>query len=176
MLYQGRQPTPPDFILGYQQSKLRYFNQSQVLDVAQRFHDENVNVSLIVVGKSPGYSHYSIDLSLVSIDFFAWKFQGDWWVLKHHPWNAVFIGWGDCDKVIRPRVLPGSRGYGFRSQTSYWCRNDGVPMAQCRRFICQLPYVAGKWFIGHNKRWSRDTRFLLRSLHSSWLEYRYLNN
>ncbi|KAJ7860899.1 glycoside hydrolase family 31 protein [Mycena leptocephala] len=56
----GRQPTPPDFILGYQQSKLRYWNQSQVIDIAQMFHDEQVNVSLIVV------------------DFFAWKFQGDW--------------------------------------------------------------------------------------------------
>ncbi|KAI0078069.1 glycoside hydrolase family 31 protein [Panus rudis PR-1116 ss-1] len=56
----GRQPTPPDFILGYQQSKLRYYNQTQILDLAQRFHDEQVNVSLIVV------------------DFFAWKFQGDW--------------------------------------------------------------------------------------------------
>ncbi|KAJ3754565.1 family 31 glycoside hydrolase [Lentinula raphanica] len=56
----GRQPTPPDFILGYQQSKLRYFNQTQIIDLAQRFHDEQVNVSLIVV------------------DFFAWKFQGDW--------------------------------------------------------------------------------------------------
>ncbi|TFK31775.1 glycoside hydrolase family 31 protein [Crucibulum laeve] len=56
----GRQPTPPDFALGYQQSKLRYYNQTQILDLAQRFHDEKVNVSLIVV------------------DFFAWKFQGDW--------------------------------------------------------------------------------------------------
>ncbi|KAF8916511.1 glycoside hydrolase family 31 protein [Mucidula mucida] len=56
----GRQPTPPDFLLGYQQSKLRYWNQSQVIDVAQRFHDEQVNVSLLVV------------------DFFAWQFQGDW--------------------------------------------------------------------------------------------------
>ncbi|KAJ3731546.1 glycoside hydrolase family 31 protein [Lentinula guzmanii] len=56
----GRQPIPPDFILGYQQSKLRYFNQTQIIDLAQRFHDEQVNVSLIVV------------------DFFAWKFQGDW--------------------------------------------------------------------------------------------------
>ncbi|KAF5367115.1 hypothetical protein D9758_003859 [Tetrapyrgos nigripes] len=56
----GRQPMPPDFIFGYQQSKLRYWNQTQVLDIAQRFHDEQVNVSLIV------------------IDFFAWKFQGDW--------------------------------------------------------------------------------------------------
>ncbi|KAK0449736.1 glycoside hydrolase family 31 protein [Desarmillaria tabescens] len=55
----GRQPTPPDFLLGYQQSKLRYWNQTQVIDVAQRFHDEKVNVSLIVV------------------DFFAWKYQGD---------------------------------------------------------------------------------------------------
>ncbi|EIM87213.1 glycoside hydrolase family 31 protein [Stereum hirsutum FP-91666 SS1] len=56
----GRQPTPPDFILGFQQSKLRYYNQSQVIDVAQRFHDEQINLSMIVV------------------DFFAWKFQGDW--------------------------------------------------------------------------------------------------
>ncbi|KAL1704236.1 glycoside hydrolase family 31 protein [Schizophyllum commune] len=56
----GRQPTPPDFLLGYQHSKLRYFEQQQVLDVAQRFHDEQINVSLLVV------------------DFFAWKYQGDW--------------------------------------------------------------------------------------------------
>ncbi|TFY64580.1 hypothetical protein EVG20_g5893 [Dentipellis fragilis] len=56
----GRQPTPPDFILGYQQSKLRYYNQSQVLDVAQRFHDENISLAMLVV------------------DFFAWKYQGDW--------------------------------------------------------------------------------------------------
>ncbi|KAL1741983.1 glycoside hydrolase family 31 protein [Schizophyllum fasciatum] len=56
----GRQPTPPDFLLGYQHSKNRYYDQSQVLDVAQRFHDEQINVSLLVV------------------DFFAWKYQGDW--------------------------------------------------------------------------------------------------
>lgn len=56
----GRQPLPPDFLLGYQQSKLRYLNQSQVIEVAQRFHDEQVPVSLLV------------------IDFFAWKYQGDW--------------------------------------------------------------------------------------------------
>ncbi|TFY80519.1 hypothetical protein EWM64_g3490 [Hericium alpestre] len=56
----GRQPTPPDFLIGYQQSKLRYFNQTHVLDVAQRFHDEGINLALLVV------------------DFFAWKYQGDW--------------------------------------------------------------------------------------------------
>ncbi|TFY81859.1 hypothetical protein EWM64_g2147 [Hericium alpestre] len=56
----GRQPTPPDFLLGYQQSKLRYYNQSQVIDVVQRFHDER------------------IDLSMIVVDFFAWKYQGDW--------------------------------------------------------------------------------------------------
>lgn len=37
-------------MLGYQQSKLRYYNQTQIMDIAQRFHDEQVNVSLIVVG------------------------------------------------------------------------------------------------------------------------------
>ncbi|KAA1474566.1 glycoside hydrolase family 31 protein [Dentipellis sp. KUC8613] len=60
----GRQPTPPDFILGYQQSKLRYYNQSQVIDVAQRFHDEKINLSMIVVG--------------IEFSDIAWKFQGDW--------------------------------------------------------------------------------------------------
>jgi alpha-D-xyloside xylohydrolase len=48
----GRQPTPPDWSLGYQQSKLRYYNQSQVETLAQRFHDESVKVSLIVIGLS----------------------------------------------------------------------------------------------------------------------------
>ncbi|KAN0094602.1 glycoside hydrolase family 31 protein [Tylopilus felleus] len=56
----GRQPTLPDFTLGYQQSKLRYWNQTQIMDLAQRFHDEQVDVSLIVV------------------DSFNWKYQGDW--------------------------------------------------------------------------------------------------
>ncbi|KAG7095263.1 hypothetical protein E1B28_006036 [Marasmius oreades] len=56
----GRQPLPPDWSFGYQQSKLRYYNQTQIENLAQRFHDEKVNVSLIV------------------IDFFNWKFQGDW--------------------------------------------------------------------------------------------------
>ncbi|KIY66206.1 glycoside hydrolase family 31 protein, partial [Cylindrobasidium torrendii FP15055 ss-10] len=56
----GRQPTPPEFLLGYQQSKLRYHDQKQVLEVAQRFHDEQIPLSLLVV------------------DYFAWKYQGDW--------------------------------------------------------------------------------------------------
>jgi alpha-glucosidase (family GH31 glycosyl hydrolase) len=51
-LFAGRQPTPPEFTLGYQHSKLRYYNQTQVMDVAQRFHDENVNVSLLVIGRA----------------------------------------------------------------------------------------------------------------------------
>ena len=68
----GRQPTPPEFMLGYQQSKLRYLNQSQVIDVAQRFHDEKVPVSLIVV------------------DFFAWKYQGDWYAHLARPRSDRF--------------------------------------------------------------------------------------
>ncbi|KAJ8483389.1 hypothetical protein ONZ45_g14620 [Pleurotus djamor] len=71
----GRQPTPPDFLLGYQQSKLRYYNQTQVVDLAQRFHDERVNVSLIV------------------IDFFNWQFQGDW------SFDPAF--WPDPEAMVR---------------------------------------------------------------------------
>ena len=41
---------PPDWSFGYQQSKLRYYNQTQIEDLAQRFHGEQVKVSLIAIG------------------------------------------------------------------------------------------------------------------------------
>ncbi|KAH7905882.1 hypothetical protein BJ138DRAFT_1118076 [Hygrophoropsis aurantiaca] len=48
----GRQPMPPDFILGYQQSKLRYYEQTQIMDLAQCLHDEQVSVSMIVTSST----------------------------------------------------------------------------------------------------------------------------
>ncbi|KIJ30929.1 glycoside hydrolase family 31 protein [Sphaerobolus stellatus SS14] len=43
----GRQPIPPDFALGFQQSKLRYWNQSQIIALAERFAKEKVCTSRI---------------------------------------------------------------------------------------------------------------------------------
>ncbi|KAJ5350682.1 hypothetical protein N7541_008409 [Penicillium brevicompactum] len=56
----GRAPTPPDWSLGYLQSKLRYENQSEVIQLAQQFHDKQIPVSMIV------------------IDYQSWAHQGDW--------------------------------------------------------------------------------------------------
>lgn len=56
----GRAPTPPDWSLGYLQSKLRYENQSEVIELAQNFKDRSIPVSLIV------------------IDYQSWAQQGDW--------------------------------------------------------------------------------------------------
>ncbi|KAE8154103.1 glycosyl hydrolases family 31-domain-containing protein [Aspergillus avenaceus] len=56
----GRAPTPPDFSLGYIQSKLRYENQTEVELLAQRFKDHNVPVGMFV------------------IDYQSWAHQGDW--------------------------------------------------------------------------------------------------
>ncbi|RDH32559.1 family 31 glycoside hydrolase [Aspergillus welwitschiae] len=56
----GRAPAPPDFSLGYIQSKLRYENQTEVELLAQNFHDRNIPVSMIV------------------IDYQSWAHQGDW--------------------------------------------------------------------------------------------------
>ncbi|KAJ6080596.1 hypothetical protein N7499_005470 [Penicillium canescens] len=56
----GRAPTPPDWSLGYLQSKLRYENQSEVVLLAQQFHDHQIPVSMIV------------------IDYQSWAHQGDW--------------------------------------------------------------------------------------------------
>ncbi|KAJ9243866.1 CAZyme family GH31 [Paecilomyces variotii] len=56
----GRAPPPPQFSLGFIQSKLRYENQTEVELLAQRFKDLNIPVSLIV------------------IDYQSWAHQGDW--------------------------------------------------------------------------------------------------
>ncbi|KAG9560050.1 glycoside hydrolase family 31 protein, partial [Aureobasidium melanogenum] len=56
----GRAPIPPDFSLGYLHSKLRYENQTEVLLLAQNFHNRSIPVSMIV------------------IDYQSWAHQGDW--------------------------------------------------------------------------------------------------
>ncbi|PWY72942.1 alpha-xylosidase [Aspergillus heteromorphus CBS 117.55] len=56
----GRAPTPPDFALGYIQSKLRYENQTEVELLARAFHDRDIPVAMIV------------------IDYQSWAHQGDW--------------------------------------------------------------------------------------------------
>ncbi|BFZ65439.1 hypothetical protein YB2330_006609 [Saitoella coloradoensis] len=55
----GRSPMMPDFAMGYIQSKLRYENQSEVIELAQNFVEYDVPVSMIV------------------IDYFNWANQGD---------------------------------------------------------------------------------------------------
>lgn len=56
----GRSPLPPDFSLGYLHSKLRYENQTELIQLAQNFHD------------------YKIPVSLLVIDYQSWAHQGDW--------------------------------------------------------------------------------------------------
>ncbi|KAF4538656.1 Glycoside hydrolase family 31 [Lasiodiplodia theobromae] len=56
----GRAPQPPDFSLGYLHSKLRYENQTEVVLLAQQFHDRDIPVSMIVV------------------DYESWAQNGDW--------------------------------------------------------------------------------------------------
>lgn len=43
----GRAPVPPDWSLGYIQSKLRYENQTEVINLAKEFKRRNIPVSLI---------------------------------------------------------------------------------------------------------------------------------
>lgn len=56
----GRAPTPPDWSLGYIQSKLRYENQTEFILLAQHFKERQIPVSMIV------------------IDYQSWAHQGDW--------------------------------------------------------------------------------------------------
>ncbi|KAJ6031647.1 hypothetical protein N7540_002379 [Penicillium herquei] len=56
----GRAPLPPDWSLGYIQSKLRYENETEVILLAEELHRRNIPVSMIV------------------IDYQSWAHQGDW--------------------------------------------------------------------------------------------------
>ncbi|RFU25779.1 hypothetical protein B7463_g10544, partial [Scytalidium lignicola] len=56
----GRAPTPPEWSLGYIQSKLRYENQTEVIQLAQNF------------------KKYQIPVSMIVIDYQSWAHQGDW--------------------------------------------------------------------------------------------------
>ncbi|KAJ5991705.1 hypothetical protein N7451_007429 [Penicillium sp. IBT 35674x] len=66
----GRAPVPPDWSLGYIQSKLRYENQSEVVLLAEEFNKRNIPVSMIV------------------IDYQSWAHQGDW-ALDPRLWSNV---------------------------------------------------------------------------------------
>ncbi|KAJ5676462.1 uncharacterized protein N7477_002095 [Penicillium maclennaniae] len=66
----GRGPIPPDWSLGYIQSKLRYENQTEVVSLAEEFQRRQIPVSMIV------------------IDFQSWAHQGDW-ALDPHLWPDV---------------------------------------------------------------------------------------
>lgn len=56
----GQAPLPPDFSMGYLHSKLRYENQSEVIQLAENF------------------VKYKIPVSLIVIDELSWAYQGDW--------------------------------------------------------------------------------------------------
>lgn len=56
----GHAPEMPEWALGFWQSKLRYENQEQVLEVARK------------------YKEFGIPLSVIVIDYFHWTEQGDY--------------------------------------------------------------------------------------------------
>jgi len=56
----GYVPMMPEYGLGFWQCKLRYWNQEQLLSIAREYRKRNLPIDLIV------------------IDFFHWKYQGEW--------------------------------------------------------------------------------------------------
>lgn len=75
----GYVPMMPEYGLGFWQCKLRYWNQEQLLNVAREYHRRQIPLDLIV------------------IDFFHWKYQGEW------SFDPEF--WPDPGKLITPPLL-----------------------------------------------------------------------
>lgn len=56
----GRMPDVPEWIWGLWQSKLRYKSQDEILEVAEEYKKRKLPVSVLI------------------LDYFHWKYQGDW--------------------------------------------------------------------------------------------------
>ncbi len=56
----GKAPMMPEYGLGFWQCKLRYFNQQQVIDIAEEYHKRGIPVDVLV------------------IDYYHWLRCGDW--------------------------------------------------------------------------------------------------
>lgn len=62
----GRAPLPPAFSLGYLHSKLRYENQSEIIQLAQNFVKYDIPVSMIVIDYQ-SWAHQGMSLSIQAI-------------------------------------------------------------------------------------------------------------
>ena len=71
----GYSPMIPEWALGFWQSKLRYKNQEELLNIAKEYKNRNLPLSVIV------------------IDFFHWPYMGDWKL------DPEF--WPDPDGMVR---------------------------------------------------------------------------
>lgn len=108
----GTVPVMPEWAMGFWQSKLRYQTQEEVLDVARE------------------YRRRGLPLSVMVIDFFHWKFQGDW------EFDPEF--WPDPEAMVRalremgiepvvsvwPTVEESSKNYVEMLEKGYLARTD----------------------------------------------------
>ncbi len=111
----GRAPMMPDFALGFWQSKLRYRNQEELLNIAR------------------GYKERSVPLSVIVCDFFHWPHQGDF--------RFDYDYFPDPEKMteelrkmgtelmvsVWPTIEFGSENYREMLEKGYLIRNDRGP-------------------------------------------------
>jgi len=108
----GRAPKMPDYGLGLWQSKLRYRTQSEVLEVAHRYHDNGIPLSVIVV------------------DYFHWPNQGDFKFDKEY-WPDPQEMVNELDKMgiklmvsIWPNIDKQSENYQEMLDKGYLVKSD----------------------------------------------------
>lgn len=89
----GKVPMMPEYGLGFWQCKLRYMTQDELLSVAREYKKRELPIDLIV------------------IDFFHWKYQGDWAFDTHY--------WPDP-----PAMLAELKSLGIELMVSIWPQVD----------------------------------------------------
>lgn len=110
--FSGKAPMLPEYAAGFWQSKLRYWNQEELLSVVRDYKRRELPISVIV------------------IDYFHWTQQGEWKFDKRY-WPDPKGMVEELDKMgiklmvsIWPTVDPSSENYEEMKQKSYLVRAE----------------------------------------------------
>ena len=122
----GHAPEFPEFATGFWQSKLRYHNQQELLQVACEYKERGLPISVIV------------------IDYFHWTMMGDWkFDPKHWPDPAGMVRelremGVELMVSVWPTVNPDGEHYKELAEQGLLIRNESGPQVQ--RWFVDTPH------------------------------------
>ena len=153
----GHAPEFPEFATGFWQSKLRYHNQQELLQVACEYKERGLPISVIV------------------IDYFHWTMMGDWkFDPKHWPDPAGMVRelreMGiELMVSVWPTVNPDSENYKAMEDRGLLVRSENGPQVQ--RFFVDTPHDGTVYLPFYDATNPQARAFLWERLKENYVKY-----